>query len=162
MSPRQPPFKRARRLRRWLIPAALFALAPKCVLCLLAYSGLAAALGVAGPELCGAPAGVAAESWALSPALTAVAFGVLGLYASVAGGGSIRAAKTFFDALGFHPQGASPSSRAGFRRATRSISSSVTPAVFSAAMNVRKPSVCTGVFACPRSEEIRKCSAPTA
>lgn len=45
--------------RGWVVLAALLAAAPKCVLCLLAYTGLAAALGFAGPELCGAPAGPA-------------------------------------------------------------------------------------------------------
>lgn len=43
-----------RSTRGWLIPAALLALAPKCVLCLLAYAGLGAALGLSGPEICGA------------------------------------------------------------------------------------------------------------
>lgn len=42
-------------LRGWLVPAALFAVAPKCFLCVLAYAGLGAALGLGGPELCGAP-----------------------------------------------------------------------------------------------------------
>ena len=43
---------------RWLLPAAGFALAPKCLLCLAAYAGMGAALGVkfGGPELCGASA----------------------------------------------------------------------------------------------------------
>ncbi|HVU25913.1 MAG TPA: hypothetical protein VHE13_17410 [Opitutus sp.] len=45
----------ARRLR-WLAPAALLALVPKCGLCLLAWLGLASALGLGGRELCGAPA----------------------------------------------------------------------------------------------------------
>ncbi len=45
----------SRRAVRWLLPAAALALAPKCLLCVLAYTGLAAALGLAGPELCGAP-----------------------------------------------------------------------------------------------------------
>jgi len=55
MSPRAPEILRWRlaRVRGWLIPAALLALAPKCVLCLLAYAGLGAALGLGGPELCG-------------------------------------------------------------------------------------------------------------
>lgn len=39
---------------RWLLPTALLALAPKCVLCVLAYAGLGAALGLGGPEMCGA------------------------------------------------------------------------------------------------------------
>lgn len=37
-----------------LFPAALLALTPKCVLCVLAYAGLGAALGLGGPEICGA------------------------------------------------------------------------------------------------------------
>ncbi len=46
--------ERLRPRRGWLIPAALLVLAPKCALCLLAYAGLGAALGIGGPELCGA------------------------------------------------------------------------------------------------------------
>jgi hypothetical protein len=42
-------------LRGWLLPAALLAVTPKCLLCVLAYAGLGAALGLGGPELCGAP-----------------------------------------------------------------------------------------------------------
>ena len=53
----------SRRVIRWLWPAALLALAPKCVLCLLAYAGLGAAFGVGGPEICGASAGASA-AWA--------------------------------------------------------------------------------------------------
>jgi hypothetical protein len=58
-TPRRP------RVRRWAafrslgaagcIPALLLAFAPKCAVCLLAYAGLGAALGLSGPELCGAP-----------------------------------------------------------------------------------------------------------
>jgi hypothetical protein len=44
------------RLRRWLVPVTLLTLTPKCVLCVLAYTGLGAALGLGGPELCGAVA----------------------------------------------------------------------------------------------------------
>ena len=43
-----------RRAVRWLFPAAVLALTPKCLVCLLAYAGLGAALGLGGPELCGA------------------------------------------------------------------------------------------------------------
>ena len=48
-----------RRSRRRLgaggfVSAALFALAPKCGLCLLSYAGLGAALGLGGAEICGA------------------------------------------------------------------------------------------------------------
>jgi predicted Co/Zn/Cd cation transporter (cation efflux family) len=50
--------------RRWLISAAVLALTPKCVLCLAAYAGIGAALGLGGPELCGAP-GVPAGPWPL-------------------------------------------------------------------------------------------------
>ncbi len=63
-----------RSLHRWLVPAALLAAAPKCVLCLLAYTGVAAALGVGGPELCGAAPG-GAGSWL---AVFSVAGGLLG------------------------------------------------------------------------------------
>lgn len=42
-------------LRGWLVPAALLAVAPKCILCGLAYAGLGTALGLGGPEVCGAP-----------------------------------------------------------------------------------------------------------
>jgi hypothetical protein len=54
MKMRSRPSEHIRRLRGWLVPTALLALAPKCVLCGLAYTGLGAALGVRGPELCGA------------------------------------------------------------------------------------------------------------
>lgn len=52
------------RRRGWLMPATLLALAPKCVLCLLAYTGLGLALGLGGPELCGVPAEPAGQ-WLL-------------------------------------------------------------------------------------------------
>ena len=58
-----------RRLRGWLIPAALLALTPKCVLCLLAYAGMGGALGLSGPELCGAPPGQAGHGLWLLPVL---------------------------------------------------------------------------------------------
>ena len=45
------------RAARWLLPAALIALTPKCVLCVLAYAGLGAAFGLGGPEICGTTAG---------------------------------------------------------------------------------------------------------
>ncbi|MBS0630446.1 MAG: hypothetical protein JSS11_00920 [Verrucomicrobia bacterium] len=51
-----PHTKPLRRAVRWLLPAAALALAPKCLLCVLAYTGLATALGLVGPELCGPPA----------------------------------------------------------------------------------------------------------
>ncbi len=43
-----------RRARGWLIPAALLTLAPKCILCVLAYAGLGTALGLGGQEICSA------------------------------------------------------------------------------------------------------------
>jgi hypothetical protein len=48
-----------RRVIRWLPVAAIFALAPKCLLCLAAYAGAGAALGTAfdDREICGAPSG---------------------------------------------------------------------------------------------------------
>jgi hypothetical protein len=51
MSPRVLEFRR--HLLRWLVPGAIVALAPKCVLCLIAYLGLGTALGRAGAEICG-------------------------------------------------------------------------------------------------------------
>lgn len=65
----------ARRAVRWLLPAAALALAPKCVLCLLAYTGLAATLGLAGPELCGAPAS-SSHAWTLPLALLGLSCGL--------------------------------------------------------------------------------------
>jgi hypothetical protein len=52
-----------------IISAAILALVPKCALCLLAYVGLGAALGLTGPELCGAPASSVGHSLAWLPAL---------------------------------------------------------------------------------------------
>lgn len=51
------------RRRRWLAPAALLAVGPKCVLCALAYAGLGSAFGLGGPELCGPPAASAHWPW---------------------------------------------------------------------------------------------------
>lgn len=52
-----PRTKSALRAVRWLAPAAALAVTPKCLLCVLAYAGLGAALGLRGPEICGAPSG---------------------------------------------------------------------------------------------------------
>ncbi len=71
MSP--PRIEFSRRAVRWILPAALLALTPKCVLCVLAYAGLGAALGVGGPEICGATNG---SSWAAPLAWLAVAGGL--------------------------------------------------------------------------------------
>ncbi len=66
------------RRRRRLGVVALFALAPKCLLCAVAYTGLGAWLGLGGPELCGAPP--------TAPGLsTATPFTVLGGLGVVAG-----------------------------------------------------------------------------
>jgi hypothetical protein len=73
MPPRSTEF--CRRSVRWLLPATLLALTPKCLLCVLAYAGLGAALGLGGPEICGAPAGSPA-SWVSSLAWLGVAGGV--------------------------------------------------------------------------------------
>ena len=53
MSPRLPEHRR--RWIRWLVPGAVIALAPKCVLCVAAWFGLGTTLGWTGVELCGAP-----------------------------------------------------------------------------------------------------------
>jgi len=60
------------------MPAALLALMPKCLLCLAAYAGLGAALGLGGPEICGAPSGLTMSPWALAFSLSAVALCVVG------------------------------------------------------------------------------------
>jgi hypothetical protein len=56
-------------------PAALLALAPKCLLCLAGYAGLGVALGLARPELCGGPTS-AAVPWASAVAWLGTAAGV--------------------------------------------------------------------------------------
>ena len=58
------PFPRA---RSWWIPAALLALTPKCIACVLGYASLGAMLGIGGPELCGTTGGTLAhwETWLL-------------------------------------------------------------------------------------------------
>ncbi len=65
----------SRRAVRWLLPVALFALTPKCLLCVLAYAGLGAALGLGGSEICGASAGLPA-SWVSSLAWLGVVGGL--------------------------------------------------------------------------------------
>lgn len=69
-----------RRAARWLVPAAGFALAPKCLLCLAGYFGVAAALGRGSVELCGGP-----ETAVGSKAWTGWALAVEAGVASVAG-----------------------------------------------------------------------------
>jgi hypothetical protein len=49
-----PRIERWLRSIRWYSGVALLALAPKCLLCAAGYLGLGAALGLTGPELCGA------------------------------------------------------------------------------------------------------------
>jgi hypothetical protein len=48
------PVESPRSTKRWLLPAAALALAPKCLLCLFSYAGIGAALGMGGAEICGA------------------------------------------------------------------------------------------------------------
>jgi hypothetical protein len=52
MRPRPVEFIRC--ARDWLVPSVLLAVAPKCILCFAAYAGIGTALGLGGPELCGA------------------------------------------------------------------------------------------------------------
>jgi MYXO-CTERM domain-containing protein len=60
---------------RWFSAAALFAAAPKCLVCLAAYAGVGAALGLklGGPEICGASASPVAGSLAWLALATVVA-----------------------------------------------------------------------------------------
>jgi hypothetical protein len=70
-----PPIKFSRRAAGWFLPTALFALMPKCLLCVVAYAGLGALLGLGGPEICGASAG-SPGSWASSPVWLGIAVGL--------------------------------------------------------------------------------------
>ena len=63
-----------------LAAVALLTLAPKCLLCAAAYAGLGAALGVGGPEICGA-APDARVSWLDPVEVTLAAGGFLVLIA---------------------------------------------------------------------------------
>jgi hypothetical protein len=80
MSP--PRLEFSRRAARWLLPAAALALAPKCLACVLAYAGIATALGFGGPEMCGAPGG-GTGSWPTLLAVFGLAVGALGLFVTL-------------------------------------------------------------------------------
>jgi len=69
-----------RRRVPWLAPVALLALAPKCLLCVLAYAGVATALIRGGPELCGTTGGATGFGVARLAA-AAVAVGVTVVWA---------------------------------------------------------------------------------
>lgn len=56
MLSRRGEFFSGRRAVRWLLPTALLAVTPKCLLCVAGYAGLGVALGLGGPEICGASA----------------------------------------------------------------------------------------------------------
>lgn len=71
-----------RRGCRPLASVALLALAPKCAVCLLAYAGLGAALGLRRAEICGAAVGWQ-RPWAAAQAAAVLALGTLGLLAAV-------------------------------------------------------------------------------
>jgi hypothetical protein len=65
----------------WFFPAALLALAPKCLLCVAAYAGLGAALGLGAPEICGASAGLE-FSWSGALAVVGTALAATGIFVS--------------------------------------------------------------------------------
>ncbi len=71
-----PLLDRLRRARRWLIPAALLALIPKCFACLAVYAGLGAAL-FGGVEICGAASNSIATTLHAWPLLLAVSLAAL-------------------------------------------------------------------------------------
>src|SRR5688572_27256852 len=81
MSSRRTEF--SHRAVRWLLPGALVALMPKCLLCVAAYAGLGIGLGASGPDICGTSGGFPG-SWASSLAWLGVAggLGTVGLLAS--------------------------------------------------------------------------------
>jgi hypothetical protein len=85
-----PPAESSRGAVRWLLPTALLAFAPKCLLCVAAYVGLGAWLGLGGPEICGAPAGspMGWVSW------LALAVAAAGFVVALAGHRSRRATQT--------------------------------------------------------------------
>ncbi len=66
-----------RRPASWLATGALVALAPKCLLCVVAYAGVGAALGLGGSEICGASPGVA-DFWTAWLPLSGIALGTGG------------------------------------------------------------------------------------
>jgi hypothetical protein len=69
-----------RRPFRPLASVALLALAPKCMVCVLAYAGIGAIFGLQGPEICGAAAS-SRGLWASPPAQFGFALGIVGLIA---------------------------------------------------------------------------------
>jgi len=71
--------KSFRRSIRWLLPAALLALMPKCFLCLAAYAGIGAVLGFGGPEICGATSSPM-SLWVSAFVLGGGALSAIGLY----------------------------------------------------------------------------------
>lgn len=73
------PPSRMSRAVGWLLPAALLALVPKCLLCVIAYAGLGAAFGLGGPEICGA-SDDSPGSWASSLAWLGGAAGAGGFW----------------------------------------------------------------------------------
>jgi len=73
---------RLSRAARWFLPAALLALAPKCLVCVAVYAGLGASLGLGGPEICGARADSPATlAFSLVWLGLAAGFGTLGFLA---------------------------------------------------------------------------------
>jgi hypothetical protein len=71
---RSRPIESSRGAVRWILPTALLALTPKCLLCVAAYAGIGALLGLGGPEICGAP-DAPQIGWALRLALMGVGLG---------------------------------------------------------------------------------------
>jgi len=69
-----------RRGWRWLVAGAALAVMPKCLLCAAAYLGLGAALGLGGPEICGAAPD--SPDW---PAAWASGLGAAGALAATGG-----------------------------------------------------------------------------
>ena len=70
---------RFERRRRWLAPAALLVLVPKCGLCVLAYTGLGALFGFGGPELCTVDGGASAHPGWIAAGVAAALLGAWGV-----------------------------------------------------------------------------------
>jgi hypothetical protein len=57
------PTETTRRPALWLAAVGLLALVPKCLLCVVAYLGLGATLGLGGSEICGVAPGWTWPAW---------------------------------------------------------------------------------------------------
>jgi hypothetical protein len=99
---------------RWLGSAALLAFAPKCLLCVVGYAGIGAALGSRVPELCGVrPADSGGWPVTLTWAAAFAALGAIGI-----GAGWVRACAAFARGRGREANSLIPRGSVARRRST--------------------------------------------